>query len=121
MHGQLVKIERDFCNNIDNIDNLTISVVDAYTDIDDALTQVKREEHDGLGGREESDVKQTGKLIDAMAWSEGQNIDGHYVMNSVCFGGLMEAEDEFGLEWRFIPISINVKGMEKATVTGMIA
>ena len=113
MRGQLVSIQFDNEQQADTDGmGLLITVVEPYLEISEALQIVIAREKDGCIGLDKDDEIQTCKLIDKMKWPEEKNEDGHLVLDSVRYGGIMTAEDDCGEEYRFIPISLDFQGID---------
>lgn len=113
MHGQLVSIQLDIQSQTDNEKpSMLMTVVEPYIEAGEALQIVIAQEKAGCVGLDKDDEIQTCKLIDEMAWPEEKNADGHLILDSVRYGGIMTAEDGCGEEYRFIPISLNYQGFD---------
>lgn len=113
MHGQLVSIQLDYNQHSDNKGmGVIMTVVEPYIEVGEALQILIAREKAGCVGLDKDDETQTCKLIDEMAWPEEKNEDGHFVLDSVRYGGILTAEDDCGEEYRFIPISLNYQGID---------
>lgn len=113
MYGQLVSIQLDYDQQADDKGmGLLMTVVEPYVEVGEALQIIIAREKAGCIGLDKDDETQTCKLIDKMKWPEEKNEDGHLVLDSVRYGGILTAEDDCGEEYRFIPISLDFKGID---------
>ena len=113
MYGQLVTIQLDNDRQSDDKGTgMLMTVVEPYLEVGEALQIIIAREKSGCIGLEKDDETQTCKLIDKMEWPKEKNEDGHLVLESVRYGGVMTAEDDCGEEYRFIPISLNFEGVD---------
>ena len=113
MYGQLVSIQLDHDQQSDNKGmGLIMTVVEPYIEASEALQIVIAREKAGCIGLDKDDEIQTCELIDEMEWPDEKNEDGHFVLDSVRYGGILTAEDDCGEEYRFIPIALNYQGID---------
>ena len=113
MHGQLVSIQIDNDRpDDDQGTGMLMTVIEPYLEAGEALKIIIAREKAECVGLDSDDEVRTCELIDEMEWPEEKNEDGHLILDSVRYGGIMTAEDGCGEEYRFIPISLNYQGID---------